>query len=110
MALPGRLRSPPRWRAESVWSRCRSPRTRSRSTMRRRWGRPTSWWHWGGGGRGRVGGGGGGGGAAGGGVAQRLFVGAGLSDAAARKALATLMAGALENLRAAGPETALTAW
>ena len=42
------------------------------------------------------------------GVAQRLFVGAGLSDAAARKALATLMAGALENLRAAGPETALT--
>ncbi len=42
------------------------------------------------------------------GVAQRLFVGAGLSDAAARKALATLMAGALENLRAAGPEAALT--
>ena len=42
------------------------------------------------------------------GVAQRLFVGAGLSEAAARNALATLMAGALENLRAGGPQGALT--
>lgn len=42
------------------------------------------------------------------GVAQRLFVGAGLSEDAARKALAALMAGALDNLRAAGPAAALT--
>ncbi|MBI2401531.1 MAG: DUF2520 domain-containing protein [Gemmatimonadetes bacterium] len=42
------------------------------------------------------------------GVAQRLFVSAGLTDDAARKALATLMAGALENVRAAGPRAALT--
>lgn len=42
------------------------------------------------------------------GVAQRLFVGAGLTDDAARKALAALMAGALENVRAGGPQAALT--
>lgn len=42
------------------------------------------------------------------GVAQRLFVSAGLTDDTARKALAALMAGALENVRAAGPQGALT--
>jgi len=42
------------------------------------------------------------------GVAQRLFTSAGLPEDAARKALAALMAGALENLRAAGPTAALT--
>jgi predicted short-subunit dehydrogenase-like oxidoreductase (DUF2520 family) len=42
------------------------------------------------------------------GVAQRLFTGAGLTDDAARKALAALMAGALGNVRAAGPRAALT--
>ncbi len=42
------------------------------------------------------------------GVAQRLFVAAGLPDEVAGKALAALMSGALENLRAAGPAGALT--
>lgn len=42
------------------------------------------------------------------GVAQRLLVSAGLPEDAARKALAALMAGALDNLRAAGLEGALT--
>jgi len=42
------------------------------------------------------------------GVAQRLFVSAGLPEAVARTALTSLMAGALENLRAAGPAEALT--
>jgi predicted short-subunit dehydrogenase-like oxidoreductase (DUF2520 family) len=41
-------------------------------------------------------------------VAQRLFVAAGLPEDVARTALAALMAGALENLRAAGPAGALT--
>jgi predicted short-subunit dehydrogenase-like oxidoreductase (DUF2520 family) len=42
------------------------------------------------------------------GVAQRLFMDAGVPDDAARKALAALMAGALENVRVAGPGAALT--
>lgn len=42
------------------------------------------------------------------GVAQRLFAGAGLPDDAARRALAALMAGALDNVRATGPQGALT--
>ncbi len=42
------------------------------------------------------------------GMAQRLFGSAGLPDDAARKAVATLMAGALDNVRAAGPAAALT--
>lgn len=42
------------------------------------------------------------------GVAQRLFLGAGLTEDAARKALAALMAGAVENVRTAGPRVALT--
>lgn len=42
------------------------------------------------------------------GVAQRLFVSAGLPEAVARTALTALMAGALENLRTAGPAGALT--
>jgi len=42
------------------------------------------------------------------GVAQRLFLSAGLPEAVARNALTTLMAGALENVRAAGPADALT--
>jgi predicted short-subunit dehydrogenase-like oxidoreductase (DUF2520 family) len=42
------------------------------------------------------------------GVARRLFTDAGVPDETARKALAALMAGAVDNLRAAGPEAALT--
>ncbi len=41
-------------------------------------------------------------------VARRLFVAAGVPDDAAQKALAALMAGALDNVRVAGPEAALT--
>jgi predicted short-subunit dehydrogenase-like oxidoreductase (DUF2520 family) len=42
------------------------------------------------------------------GVAQRLFVKAGLPEEVARNALTALMAGVLENVRAAGPAGALT--
>ncbi len=42
------------------------------------------------------------------GVAQRLLLTAGLPEDAARKALAALMAGAVDNVRVTGPEGALT--